>query len=228
MRVSRGGYRRCMDRSAAELLEQDHRGIAELFERVSSPDEDRPAVLRELLLRLAGHVTVEDAVVVPEVQRCDSTEGTLADDLVQDGQYIHQKLALIERRKANSPDMPDLVNDILHAFDRHVQRCQEQLYPELERYLDDDQMKSLAERLRSADHLVVETPHPHLLGNGPLARPLLAVAKQFDKVRGPRTAVGEWGGLFTTPNDNSPAGEHRPQASITASPWDDSSGDKRH
>lgn len=216
-----------MDRSAAELLEQDHRGIAELFERVSSPDEDRPAVLRELLLRLAGHVTVEDAVVVPEVRRCSPTEGTLAEDLVQDGQYIHEKLALIERRKANSPDVPDLVNDILHAFDRHVRRCQEQLYPELDRCLDADQMESFTERLRSADHLVVETPHPHLLGDGPLARPLLAVAKQFDKVRGPRTAVGEWGGLFTTPNDNSPAGEHRPQTSGTASPWDESSDDER-
>lgn len=186
-----------MDRKAIELLEQDHGGIAELFERVSSPEEDRPAVLRELLLRLAGHLTVEDVVVLPMVQSCDSIDGTLADDLVRNGQHIHQVLALIERRKANSPDMPDLVNDILRAFDGHVQRCQQQLYPALKRCLDEEQMESLAARLRSADHLVVESPHPHLLGNRRLARPLLAVAKLFDKVPGPRTAVGEWGGLFT-------------------------------
>lgn len=208
-----------MGDSAVELLEQDHRGIGELFERVSSPDEDRPAVLRELVLRLAGHVAVEHAVVLPELEHCGESDATLADDLAQDHQHIHHRLALVERRKANSPDMPDLLNEILELFRAHVQRCQQRLYPELERCLDRDQMDDLAGRLRSADEVVVERPHPHLLSLGPLTGPLLDVAEKLDRVR-----EGEWGGMFTTPNDNSPPDQGRdypPQAATTPPPWDD-------
>jgi len=226
MPVAEMGYTRGMGSSAAELLEQDHSGIAELFERVSRPDEDRPAVLRELVLRLAGHVTAESAVVLPELRRCDSGDDTLAEELAQDGKHIHRTLVLIERRKANSPDMPDLVNELLAVFDGHIQRCQQRLYPELERCLDDEQMEDLSERLRSADRVVVENPHPHLLSNGPLARPLMVVAKAMDWVRGPNTRAGQWGGLFTTPNDNSPAGEHPSPESSTASPWDDATNEE--
>jgi hypothetical protein len=158
-----------MDTSPAELLEQDHSGIAELLKRVSRPDEDRPAVLRELVLRVAGHVTVESAVVLPELRRCSSGDDTPRRGVGGRRQAHPSHLALIERRKANSADMPDFFNEIRDVFDDHIQRCQQRLYPELERCLDDKQIQDLTEGLRSADHLVVENPHPHLLRNGPLA-----------------------------------------------------------
>jgi Hemerythrin HHE cation binding domain len=210
--------------TAFQLLDRDHRAISELFDRVSSPDEDRPAVLRELVLRLAGHVAVEHAVVMPELRHSGASDATLEDELTEEHHAIQHHLALIERRKVNSPDMPDLVTETRDLFRAHVQRCQQQLYPDLERCLNGEQMEGLASRLLAADDVVVTRPHPHLLSLGPLSRPMLKIAERLDRKR-----IGEWGGIFTTPNDNSARDEQTSSSTDSTTdpaPWDSPANDR--
>jgi hypothetical protein len=53
--------------TVVEVLDAQHRRVAQLFERVSSPGADRPTVLNSLLKELAAYVAAERAAVVPVV-----------------------------------------------------------------------------------------------------------------------------------------------------------------
>lgn len=209
-----------MTETAVEVLERDHDGISELFERVRSPDEDRAGVLRVLVERLAAHVAVEQAVVLHELRKSPASDPALENDLREDYHVIEHNLVLIERRKANSPDMADLVTEVLDRFRAHIDRCQTQLYPELEQCLDEAQMNDLAERLQAADDVVVTHAHPHLLSLGPLSRVTTRIAAVLDHAH----ARAAWGGLATTSNDNSVADAEAPdpvEGSVEPPPWRD-------
>jgi hypothetical protein len=203
------------------LLERDHAEISELFERVHSPDEDRPMVLKDLVQRLATHVAVEEAVVAPELRHADDSD--LKDELSHDYHVIQHNLVLIERRKANSPDMPELVTEMHDTFTAHVERCQQRLYPDLEGSLDGAQLNDLAARIKGADDVVVHHPHPHLLSLGPLSRFTTRLAGKLDKAEG----VAAWGGLRSTPNDNSTAPQQPDDGGSDGSPPSEASENDR-
>lgn len=187
-----------MTETAFDLLERDHRVISDLFDRVSSPDEDRASALMDLVKRLAAHVAVEQAILLPALRHCGTNDTALVHELSRDFHVIEHNLALIERRKANSPDQPALVTEILDAFRAHVERCQQRLYPELDQHLDAARKESLATDLLAADHVVILHPHPHLLSLGPLSQLMTRIAARLDRVR----ILGEWGGLFASPSSS--------------------------
>jgi hypothetical protein len=212
-----------MAETAVEVLERDHDGISELFERVRGPDEDRAGVLRVLVERLAAHLAVDRSMVLPEARKAQACDSAPAKRLKDDYHVIEHNLVLIERRKASSPDMPELVTEVRDAFVAHIDRfdrCQKQLYPDLERCLDKTQMEDLGERLRTADDVAIAHAHPHLLSLGPASRVMTRIAGGLDRMR----SAGAWGGLSTTSNDNSKAEEETPdpvEGSVEPPPWRD-------
>jgi hypothetical protein len=104
------------------VLERDHDGISELFERVRGPDEDRAGVLRVLVERLAAHLAVERSMVLPELRKSQAGDSALEKRLKDDYHVIEHNLLLIERRNASSPDMPELVTEVRDAFVAHIDR----------------------------------------------------------------------------------------------------------
>jgi hypothetical protein len=140
-------------------------------------------ILKELLRELAAHVSAEQSLVYPVVVAEEIGGADLASGLKGDYDEIGRLLILIERRKVNSPDMPDLVTELLDATRAHIDRCQEVLFPGLEASLTMEDQVDLAARLDSADDTIVSHPHPHLLSLGPLSRFTTRLASRFDRVR---------------------------------------------
>lgn len=164
-----------------EVLEGQHQRLVELFGQVSSPDADRPAVLHDLLAEMAAHVAAERATVAPVVKE-RGIGGDLADRLGDDYERIEKLMVLIERRKFNSPDVPDLVTELKDVAEAHVERCRADLAPGLSELAVDEQLE-LGEKVANEDDMVVTHPHPHLLSLGPLASKLTGVASRFDSLR---------------------------------------------
>jgi iron-sulfur cluster repair protein YtfE (RIC family) len=94
-------------RSAVDVLSTEHDGLRVLFERVSSPDEDRPAVLKELLQTLANHMAMEKQVLVPVLKEKIVGGSQLAERMTDEHDRVEHTLTLLERRKVNSPDVPN-------------------------------------------------------------------------------------------------------------------------
>jgi hypothetical protein len=168
--------------SVIDVLEDQHRRVRELFAKVSSPDEDRPAILHNLLRELAAHVAAERSAVGPVADRLDP-DGELGEQLKADYDRIEKLMVLIERRKFNSPDVPGLVTELKEATDAHVARADEMLLPCLRDGLSVEEQDELGDKVDGEDAMVVSHPHPHLLSLGPVASTLTAVASRWDRMR---------------------------------------------
>lgn len=164
-----------------DVLETQHRRVAELFDQVSRPDLDRPAVLHDLLQELAAHVAAERSEVAPVVKsRCGDD---LSNQLLGDYQQIERLMVLIERRKFNSPDVPQMVSELKDVIDAHIARCRTDVFPGLDAALSPEERSELGEKVDHADTMVATHPHPHLLSLGPISSKLTALLARFDWMR---------------------------------------------
>lgn len=168
--------------TVVEVLDEQHRRVADLFDQVSSPDHDRPAVLHDLLQELAAHVAAERSAVTPVVKHHD-----LGDDLVSALKYDHERMeklmVLIERRKFNSPDLPDLVSELKQVSEEHAARSQKELFPGLATALSVEEQVELGDKVDGENAMVTSHPHPHLLALGPVADLMTRVVSRWDRLR---------------------------------------------
>jgi hypothetical protein len=166
------GISMVMSDSVVDVLQGQHDRVAELFERVADPAEDRPARLHDLLRELAAHVAAER----------DVSSGF--DDTGLDPEYrrLEELMVLIERRKFNSPDVPDLVSELKSAAETHARTAEVVLFPDL-RDLEWNEQVRLGARVEGEHSELASHPHPHLNANKLVAGTLGKAAVKWDRMR---------------------------------------------
>jgi hemerythrin-like domain-containing protein len=180
-----------MPDDAITVLTHEHQQLEELFERVSRPDEDRREVLKELMQLIAAHVAVEKQMVVPLVKdRIPIREGDLAEELKDTHNRIERILTLLERRKVNSPDVPDLVNEMLQVTEQHIAHANEALFPALRQALRVDELDDLGQRLISNERRRLTHPHPVAHDSGPVASVMHKANEAIDAIRDRSADIG--------------------------------------
>jgi Hemerythrin HHE cation binding domain len=183
VRRGRTGYSWGMKQDVIEVLSEDHAAVQALFVRVSQPDEDRPAVLGQLLRALSAHVAAEKQLVVPVLLEHSDKGKVLANRLRDDHDAIEKLVILVERRKVNSPDVPDLVTDLLEITKSHAGQADEHLLPFLRDQLSPVELADLGAAMRSDELQLTSHPHPHLPDTGPLANVIRRAAALVDRGR---------------------------------------------
>ena len=171
------------EQRALGVLDLEHEGISELFEQVSRPDADRSDVLLDIIRRMAAHITVEQSVFVPLMREHGIGGPDAADELGGDYHEMQRLLVLIERRKFNSPDVPEFVTELKDVFAAHLGRFSNSIRGETIDKLSESELADLRERLENADETVLSHPHPHLLSLGPISRLTTRLAARFDTLR---------------------------------------------
>lgn len=166
-----------------DVLEREHHDLRTLFDRVRDPDADRGAAWLEIVKQVASHVAVERTFIYPVVKRRMAGAGGLAADLSGDYKRMERLLVLTERRKINSPDMPDLVNELLHVFESHQDRCTNILIPTMREQLGQVELEDLGDKMRGAENVILSHPHPHLLALAPIYPLTTRLASLWDRVR---------------------------------------------
>jgi hemerythrin-like domain-containing protein len=175
---------------ATAVLDQEHRELQDLFRRVSSPDEDRSAVLKTLMQTLAAHVTMEKQIVLPALRDGGDVGEAAAGELSEQHADIERILTLLERRKVNSPDVPGLVTELLDDTNRHIEVTDDKVLPALRSLLSDPQRKELGGRMNSDERQLLTHSHPHLPTTGPLADITRKVAETVDGLRDRSSDIG--------------------------------------
>jgi hypothetical protein len=165
------------------VLDHEHEGISRLFDQVSDPDADRVEVLFDINRRLAAHISVEQSVFLPVARDRQIGGPTMADELEHDYHEMQRLLVLIERRKFNSPDLPELVTELKDVFGAHTKRFSESLCGDATEHLTGEQLEELRHRLENADETILSHPHPHMLALGPISRLTTRLAARFDRLR---------------------------------------------
>jgi hypothetical protein len=172
-----------MGETAVDVLEREHDQLRALFDRVRDPEADRAEAWLGIVKQVATHVAVERTFVYPLVKRGTIRSPGLAEDIRRDYKRMEHLLVLTERRKINSPDMPDLVTELLHVFEVHQDRCTRALIPAMREQLVQGEFDDLGDKMRGAENVILSHPHPHLLALGPVYPWTTRIASRWDRVR---------------------------------------------
>jgi hypothetical protein len=170
-------------RNATEVLVAGHAELDDLFERVSGLNEDRALILKQLISKLSTHIAMEKQHVVPVLRdRVASDDGT-AERLSDYHDAVARLVVLVERRKVNSPDMPELVTEILTLTRDHIADTDATVFPALRRACTPGQLDQLGQKMDSDEQNLLTHPHPHLPGSGPIAGLARKVVSAIDRKR---------------------------------------------
>jgi len=169
--------------SALDVLAREHRDLQDHFKQVRDPDANRAAAWLQTVTLMSAHVAVERSFVYPIVKRRRLGGAHLADLLRHDYRSMEHLVVLTERRKINSPDMPELVTKLLDVFEEHLARCDTELMPALRESLLPAELDDLGVKMQAAESVIVSHPHPHLLALGPLYRLTTHIASRWDRTR---------------------------------------------
>lgn len=182
--VAPGGSKVEPGESGFEVLERQHSDIRRLFEQIRDPAADRRGALIEAIKQMATHIAVERAYLYPLVRSHQVASPRLGRELLSDYRRMAKLLAMADRRKFNSPDMPDLITELLDVFEDHEKRCSGTLMPALQRQVGDGQLKGLGTRMQGAEKVILSHPHPYLLLlGGPIYQWTTRAASRWDHLR---------------------------------------------
>jgi iron-sulfur cluster repair protein YtfE (RIC family) len=82
---------------AVEVLQGEHRELQSLFSRVSSPDENRPEILKELMQLIAVHLDLERQMLLPVIRDRVEDGAAIADRLRDEHKRIEKVLTDLMR-----------------------------------------------------------------------------------------------------------------------------------
>jgi hemerythrin-like domain-containing protein len=176
--------------TAIDVLTDEHEQLVQLFERVSSPDEDRRKVLADLMQHLATHVAGEKQLLIPVLHDAVAGSTNMCDDLKGMHDRVEHLLTLLARRKFNSPDVPDMVNELLDLTDNHIAQAKTTIFPALREALSAQELDQLGARLTSDERHMLTHAHPVVPDAGPVAEVMRKGAELVDKVRDRSTGLG--------------------------------------
>jgi hypothetical protein len=153
-----------------DFLAGRHHELREQFERVSDPDGDRIEALGRLTQLVAAHISSEESLVLPLLNSKGIGDRRLVRRHKSEYRRMGHLAIRIERRKANSPDLPALVTDLQDAYQRHVRRFELYIDPKLCGRVSGDRLEEIEEKMDSAEATIMSHPHAHLISLGPLSR----------------------------------------------------------
>lgn len=132
--------------NALEMLADQHRAVADLFERLEdADDDDKPWRLAELADAITTHCTIEEKIFYPTV-RASRTEDILLESL-EEHLVIKRVLADIQRTSFDDPAFNAKVKVLKEQVEHHVEEEEGDLFPRVEQLFDEDQLEALAQEM---------------------------------------------------------------------------------
>jgi hemerythrin superfamily protein len=131
------------------LIEQDHRAVERVFDRLQAGGDDRRALLTELEMLLLPHTEAEEQAVYPTMERSGLES---FDRQEADGEHA-EAAQLLERLKTQTHDegaFRQTLSALVEAVRHHVEEEEQEMLPELRQTCGDDTLARLGERFEQA------------------------------------------------------------------------------
>lgn len=169
---------------ATALLESQHRKVEALFKKLESGRSDKHAVLEELADSLAAHMAIEHELFYPAAKEVD-------DELVNES-FEEHSLAEVALKRLIATDPEDEAFDarvtaLKELIMHHVEEEEKDLFPKVEKALDDDQLSSMGKAMKQRFDEVVKEGFAAAVPKG-MARTSADVQKKKSAKRTKRAA----------------------------------------
>jgi hemerythrin-like domain-containing protein len=168
-------------RTVIAVIEEQHRELLELCDRVTGDDPLR--VAQVVVAELSRHLSGEEQYLYPAVRRAVPDGDLLADrELAED----HDLLVLLKRWAATRPGQDDfaaLAAEVTAAVRRHVAADAEELLPVLAQMAPIEDLIRVGNRLETAEEAAPTRPHPATPSTPPWNKVVDPVVALADKTR---------------------------------------------
>jgi hemerythrin superfamily protein len=130
--------------SATTILKQDHRTVEKLF--MEFENSGRASIAEQVCQELDIHTDIEERVVYPVL--CDEVSGgkQMAEHAEKEHTDARQLVGRI-RRTRDSNHLSELMSELKHAIEEHVQEEENELFPQMEREIDEARLNELGRQL---------------------------------------------------------------------------------
>ena len=133
------------------MLEQDHREVEELFEKIKKTNG---AVRAQLVTRLAAdlrlHMKVEESIVYPAIAK-QVDDG---DDMVEEAKTEHEGarkvLADVEKLSPNEPGFDGALEMLEAGISHHVEEEEDEVFPKFRESVSAEELADLGEKVAAA------------------------------------------------------------------------------
>ena len=173
---------------ATKLLSKQHRKVESLFRQLGRKQADKEALLSELANDLVAHMAIEQELFYPEVRRVDET-------LIMESYEEHALAEVaLKRLLATDPDAEEFmarVTALKELIQHHVKEEEEELFPKVEKKMDEATRKELAKRMQIRFDEVTEAGFASVLprGFGKTSSDLSKRRRSQGQARKPRRAA---------------------------------------
>jgi len=169
---------------ATEVLIKDHRTVDTLFSqwKKATDNKTKTDLLHEITKELSAHSVVEEQIVYPAIRRLLS--GSTADESIHE--HTEVKILLDELNKMEPTDTKYTINQeqLITSVTEHVKKEETEIFPQLEKKMNEDDLRRMGWMLVQAKKVAPTQPHPNAPTTPPgnlLAGPMAAL---FDKITG--------------------------------------------
>jgi iron-sulfur cluster repair protein YtfE (RIC family) len=183
------------------LLRDDHRAVVELFQRIEDIPSGAPADSEEMKVRralfeqvseeLSRHAMAEEELLYPLVRSKVAHGNELADHALEEHQQVKETLARLERMSLDNLEFEGEFRTLMATIRDHVNDEEAELFPMLQRELDQEALDALGVQLAAAKALAPTRPHPNAPNRPPFNVLAGAGAALVDRARDAITGHGD-------------------------------------
>jgi hemerythrin-like domain-containing protein len=139
------------------MLQADHRRVEALFARIgTTSEEQRAALVRQLLAALRVHMELEETEIYPLLR--NEVDADLAEEAEVEHQLARDGLAQLEELTPDEPGFDAALTMVMAGIEHHVVEEEGEAFPRLVAQLGVDRLADLATRLISRRADLIESP----------------------------------------------------------------------
>jgi hemerythrin superfamily protein len=149
--------------NATDLLEKQHRKVEAIFAKLEDESKDDcQELLEELANDLAAHMTIEQELFYPAIREVDA-------ELVAES-FEEHAIAEVALKRLLAADSDETfkarVTALKELIEHHVKEEEKELFPKVEKALDDDKLDELGEQMEARFDEVAEAGYATVIPKG--------------------------------------------------------------
>ncbi|WP_144126564.1 hemerythrin domain-containing protein [Catellatospora sichuanensis] len=125
------------------LIEQDHRALEELFERLQSGSADRELLFQQMAAMLTAHSRAEEAEVYPAIAKAGEQDEV--DHAREEHAQADELVAQLKTMDPESAEFGEVLARLIDAVNEHVAEEESTTLPALRDSVDGERLEQLAE-----------------------------------------------------------------------------------
>jgi hypothetical protein len=168
-------------RNVVDLINQQHRELIELVDRLSPPVDRR--LVDVVIATLSRHLSAEEQYLYPAVRIAVPGGTELAARELAEDHGLLVTLKELQKARRDSPDFERLAAEVAAAVRRHVAADAEELLPVLTRMVPIEDLIRVGNRIDLAEEAAPTRPHPGTPSTPPWNKVVDPAVAVVDKVR---------------------------------------------